>query len=285
MTFKKPKNISYTEMAIWIDENAYLPDCDDSKLFEYLYHLVEMLAYKRAFFKSTATYDEFSIITATRIYYRLRNKDQFVLLENGTPKLTQVKSILNYIKKTIYLLKVKYEQEAYSQANPYTLEDQEKNAEIQANILINNYKSSKKQLTQVEVDDYISSISKIIRDFLKKIPHKNNSNEFLNIYTSCLLSFLNLITLSNKNKKRFKSFLKAHVLNDNYINSLYKEEQANYIILYHLDESMHDYINILVNEIKFIIINDILNMKNEYDNQNDLILDLIYKNIEDKECK
>lgn len=285
MTFKKPKNISYTEMAIWIDENAYLPDCDDSKLFEYLYHLVEMLAYKRAFFKSTATYDEFSIITATRIYYRLRNKDQFVLLEDGTPKLTQVKSILNYIKKTIYLLKVKYEQEAYSQVNPYTLEDQEKNAEIQANILIDNYKSSKKQLTQVEVDDYISSISKIIRDFLKKIPHKNNSDEFLNIYTSCLLSFLNLITLSNKNKKRFKSFLRAHVLNDNYINSLYKEEQANYIILYHLDESMYDYINILVNEIKFIIINDILNMKNEYDNQNDLILDLIYKNIEDKECK
>lgn len=285
MTFKKPKNISYTEMAIWIDENAYLPDCDDSKLFEYLYHLVEMLAYKRAFFKSTAIYDEFSIITATRIYYRLRNKDQFVLLEDGTPKLTQVKSILNYIKKTIYLLKVKYEQEAYSQANPYTLEDQEKNAEIQANILIDNYKYSKKQLTQVEVDDYISSISKIIRDFLKKIPHKNNSDEFLNIYTSCLLSFLNLITLSNKNKKRFKSFLKAHVLNDNYINSLYKEEQANYIILYHLDESMYDYINILVNEIKFIIINDILNMKNEYDNQNDLILDLIYKNIEDKECK
>lgn len=285
MTFKKPKNISYTEMAIWVDKNAYLPNCDDSKLFEYLYHLVEMLAYKRAFFKSTTTYDEFSIVTATRIYYRLRNKDQFILLEDGTPKLTQVKSILNYIKKTIYLLKVKYEQETYSQTNPYTLEDQEKNAEIQANILIDNSKSNKKQLTQVEVNDYISSISKIIRDFLKKIPHKNNSSEFLNIYTSCLLSFINLITLSNKNKKRFKSFLKTHVLNDDYINSLYKEEQANYIILYHLDESMHDYINILVNEIKFIIINDIINMKDEYDNQNDLILDLIYKNIEDKECK
>ena len=37
--FKLPKNIRATDMAIWIDENAYSEDCDDNKLYIHYYYL------------------------------------------------------------------------------------------------------------------------------------------------------------------------------------------------------------------------------------------------------
>ena len=37
MLFTKPKNLKYTDLCIWIDANAYKSDCDDEKLYEYLF--------------------------------------------------------------------------------------------------------------------------------------------------------------------------------------------------------------------------------------------------------
>ena len=47
--YNKPKSLSYTDICIWIDNNAYADSCDDEKLFEYLYYLTGMLAWKRKF--------------------------------------------------------------------------------------------------------------------------------------------------------------------------------------------------------------------------------------------
>ena len=50
-TYTKPKGVTYTQMAIKIDDMAYSDSCDDELLFEYLYHLSFMLAYKAKYFK------------------------------------------------------------------------------------------------------------------------------------------------------------------------------------------------------------------------------------------
>ena len=44
-TFIKPKGLKYTDMCIYIDKNAYTDNPDDEKIFQYLYHLVSMLAH------------------------------------------------------------------------------------------------------------------------------------------------------------------------------------------------------------------------------------------------
>lgn len=281
MTFQKPKDVTYTQMAIYIDEHVYEKDCDDALIYEYIYHLVEMLAFKRAFFKSTEQYDNFSLITATRIFYRLRNKDQFVLLEDGTYKLSKVKSILNYIKRVIYPLKVKYEQETYSQEKPYSIEEQKAHVELQVKSLQRDYASNKQKLTEIDLKDYLSTLTTTIRNFLKTIPIKNNSSEWLNIYISCLLSFLNLTTLNNKSLQRLNNFKQNHILSDKYLEVLYDIENEDFVILYHLDYSMRDYIFVLVNQLKNIIIKDIIEIKDQYDNAQELVFDFLYKNIED----
>ena len=36
MLYTKPKDITYTGMAIWLDHNMYKEDVDENKMFEYL---------------------------------------------------------------------------------------------------------------------------------------------------------------------------------------------------------------------------------------------------------
>ena len=35
--YSKPKGMKYVDLAIWIDNNFYEPDCDRNKAFEYMY--------------------------------------------------------------------------------------------------------------------------------------------------------------------------------------------------------------------------------------------------------
>ena len=81
--YKKPANVSYTQMCIWIDEHAYSDDCDDEKLFEYLYHIMSMLAYKRRFFEKSAYYDDYVIFAATPIFMKLKKKRQLESKKNN----------------------------------------------------------------------------------------------------------------------------------------------------------------------------------------------------------
>ena len=94
--YRKPSNVTYTQMCIWIDENAYKEDCDEYTLFQYLYHLAGMLAFKRRFFEKNLYYHDFSIFAATKIFLRLRDKRQFGKAVDKT--LPRIKSILNYTK-------------------------------------------------------------------------------------------------------------------------------------------------------------------------------------------
>ena len=102
MLYTKPKDITYTEMAISIDEMAYSDNFDENLVFEYLYHLAYMLAVKGKFFNNSTDYNNFSIFTATRAFNRITSKKQFVLDANGSPKQSKIKSSLNYLKAILY---------------------------------------------------------------------------------------------------------------------------------------------------------------------------------------
>ena len=108
--------IKYTDMAIYIDSHIYTDDCDDEKVFIYLYHLALMLAHKNKLFRRSEYYEDFALTFAEDTYMRLKNPKQEMLKEDGTPKMYKLTSVLNYMKKTLNGRRVAFEQEKYSQS-------------------------------------------------------------------------------------------------------------------------------------------------------------------------
>ena len=226
MIFKKPADVRYTDMAIWIDENAYLDDCDNVQLYEYLFHLVNMLAHRGCYFDTNAEYEDFSLSVANKLFLRLRNPKQAILIEgSGKTKLPQIKSILNYIKRTIYPAKMDYERDR-------TTKTSQLKVDVLNNFISNSlaYNSSKIEdsLSKVEFNEYLDKIVYIIREYLYNIPYISDITTWHNIYMSCLLSFLNSITLSNASKEKLRTKSPYIYGNIDYINKLYNQENEDF---------------------------------------------------------
>lgn len=251
MTFDKPKDVTYTQMAIYIDNNVYEKEFDEALVYQYIYHLVYMLAVKRCFFTKTQYYDDFALMSASRVYMRLINPKQFELNENGKPKLSKIKSVLNYIKTLMYPMKVAFEQSNYSQVYSENTEDIVPVRPISS--------SNSSSLISMEILDYIQSLPKVIYRHLLKIPKKKSSDEWLNIYTSCLLTLLNNFTLTNK---KLSDVENKENITDNYIEKMY---QLDDVLLFHLDKSYHDYIQILTRELKDYIYDELREIVASYD--------------------
>lgn len=105
MTYKKPADVTYTDMCIYVDENVYrddLTEIEQEQIYIYIYHICYMLACKGKYFKTFEDYDNFALYTAAKLYARLIDARQF----EDPPKLNKIKSILNYAKNTLYGMKV-----------------------------------------------------------------------------------------------------------------------------------------------------------------------------------
>lgn len=251
MIFKKPDDITYTDMCIYIDNNVYKDSFDENLVYQYIYHIIYMLAKKASYFKQNHYYDDFAIYAASRVYFRLTNKKQWQLDEDGNYKLDRIKSILNYIKKILYPLKVDFEQSEYCQ----TISKESYPEEVNYNFsnLLNN---SIDELTFSEFGLTFNNIGKTCKAFLKTIPYKTNSVEWLNIYTSVMLTFLNSITLTNRRKDRLEHLSSTMRLTDNHIITAFEQENQQ-AILFHLPESMNDYILVLTRQLKHLIAKDL----------------------------
>lgn len=257
MFFKKPPGLKYTDMSIWVDENAYKEDCDDSKLYEYIYLIIDMLAHKQCFFNKQQYYDDFALDMASQVYMRYKNTKQFEYKDTGQPRLSKIKSVLNYIKKTIYPRKVDFEQKNYQQQpNPNDTLSYESEACLSQALF-----EAVDNLRVAEFGLYLGDIVKTSRAFISKIPYKTDTVEWQNIYLSCLLSFLNSITVSNRNKVKIGN---ATGDVDSVIEKVYTEERNDCTILYHLDASMRDYITVLTSSLRHAVAKDLSYTLNTY---------------------
>lgn len=218
-------------MCIWVDNNYDLPDCDDSLLYEYLYHLINMFAQKSKYFSKFEYYDEFALFGASRLFMRLKNKD-----------LTKIKSVLNYIKTVIYPYKVEFEKDSY-------VNNTEDNELLYTDTfcLGSNLIDNSDIFDRIDFKYTLDNISNVIRTFLNKLPHKKNSSEWLNIYTSVLLTFNNMLSCADMKK------MQLHDISSKELHSIYLDISKEEPILYHLDKNYSNYISILVNEIKSLI--------------------------------
>ena len=253
MMYIKPKDMSYSDMCIWVDEHAYEEGCDQEKLFEYLYHIALMLAKKNRYFNNNKDYEDFAIFLASRIFFRLTNPKQYQYNEAGEPKMTKLKSVLNYMRCTLYPAKVDYQQQYYAQTR-IVVEDIDYVSEYSFADKLND---TVDELTAKDFEICLEDIIKTAKAFLYRIPYKKNTAEWINIYTSCLLTFLNSITIDNAVLDKMSSFKRTMLSKDNFYVNLYKKNARDSVILFHLPDSMRDYIDVLVRELKRAIASDL----------------------------
>lgn len=90
MTYNKPSNLKFTQLAMYFDKHFW-EDTDDVRnddiLYQYLYHILYMLACKQKWFKSFKDYDEFALFAATKLYIRFMNRRN--LIESITTKIIE----------------------------------------------------------------------------------------------------------------------------------------------------------------------------------------------------
>lgn len=251
--YNKPHNLKYTDMAIWIDNNAYSDDCDEPKMYEYLYHLTKMLAYEGRFFRTYAEYEEFALYAATFIFMRYRDENQFVEGSNMRP----IVSVLNYAKRVVLPIKLSFVKQ-YS-PSPVSLDDANDTNNTSVKDIIMD---SVDAFNVSDFNLYLDDIPSTIRDFLQKIPY--TGVEWLNIYTSCLLSFLNAVTLPKWDMAMVERLQKQGHVKSETLEKLYKSTRENSIVLFHLPSSMRDYINVLTNEIRHLICEDLSQILHSY---------------------
>lgn len=243
MTYNKPSNLSYTDMAIWIDTNAYSESCDDYLLYEYLYHLAVMLAHQHKYFNKNDYYDEFGLYSASKLFMRLRNPKQFTSEAESSRGMYQIKSILNYIKTVIYPYKVDFEQEFYLNC------PEDESVLYAGNQELCMYIADESDMhSRIDFEFSIDNIYNLCRSFLYKIPCRANSYEWHNIYCSCMLTLLDSITPVNSDKGLYDPQKLDHEQIMTLLKSLDKDP-----ILYHLDAHMSNYIKVLVRELRHFI--------------------------------
>lgn len=263
MTFKKPDNISFVGMCIYIDTHIYEEDCDFNLVYQYLYLLAYMLASSTQMLKYKYL-DSFALFAANKMYFRLTSKKQFELNEQGEYKVSRVKSIMNYLKSSIYFLKVDFEQSEYYQE--ISISANEDSLSYNFDNVISNTLSG---IDLIEFEMTMGDVTKTCEKFLKTLPYDTNSVEWLNIYISTLLTFLNMVTLDNKSAKRIEHLNQTRGIRQYHYENFYEQQNLQKAVLFHLPNSMSDYIIVLARQLKHLVgrdLSDILHTKvgNDY---------------------
>ena len=223
MFYTKPANVRYVDMAIYIDEHIKDPDLDEDLAFQYIYFLIHMLARKRNLFTDFQMLDDFAIYLAGDVFMRLRNPSK---------NCTEIKSVLNYIKQIIYFRKLAFEGVFYKENEPLDHMSVDESA-----------KSIYRHLpdySRIDFSAYVDKVHNIIKKHVDNTPYKPGTLEKLNLYISCLLSFLSLITPASKDKARLSRALDNPGSSLESVIGIYSKEEDSFVILYHLDKSMHN---------------------------------------------
>ena len=238
--FKKPKGLKFTDLAIWIDNNFYKPNCDYEKAYEYMYILAYMLACKSKYFHNTSDYQGYAAFLAYSTFNTMKKK--------------QIKSVLNYMKSIKYFRKIMYESSAYSE-----MIDTEYDTKFNADKLIENTKSSyennKRDILEIYIKDSINSFTSTIKKNIPKI-YKQNKQIYKKLYISCLLSFIDRITLTIKLNESYKYNFDKYMTFNN-VNYLLKKLDRNSVILWHLTKEYENIIRIILNKSYKVFIDEV----------------------------
>ena len=277
MIYKKPENMKYTDMCIYIDNNMeYLAKASDpdstivENVYKYLYLIVYALSCKQKFFRDIQDYDDFSVITASILYMRIVDKRQY--LPDGDPKkIKPIKSSLNYIKSALYGLKVNYQQENFFPTMHPKLYGEIETGTAAKEII----ESQDADKMHEAIMEEFSFIPRKIERVIKRSPYRNNPVFCKNLYISLLLSFVDSITLTNSFLSKYNKRKVKDKQADTRLIKIYMDQQDNKPILYHLPESLSDYVKVLLNEVKKDFAVNLMDTKSAFNLSDDTIKNII----------
>ena len=233
MLWKKPADMKYTEMCIFIDQNVpkivnpgEFPELENT-IYNYLWLLVKALAIKKCMFTDFQDYDMYAFYAANRLFFALR-KNQLNQGKTIKGKLIRpIKSCLNYTKALLYPMKIEYQRESFKEV----IEEEFVSKKFDAFAYKEQMKDRARDssgVTRQFMEHLRESFNKnsfILDRVLQKSPFNKNTPEYQNLKISILLNSIQIL----KNKK------KLDVTNQS-------------IILWHMPKNMANYTKVLLKE-------------------------------------
>lgn len=233
MLWKKPANMKYTEMCMFIDENVPKivnpgenPDLENT-IYNYLWLLVKALAIKKCMFTDFKDYDMYAFYAANRLFFALRKNqiNQGKVIKGRL--IRPIKSCLNYTKALLYPMKIEYQRESFKEIieeefvskkfDAFAYKEQLKNkARDNANV---------SQQFREHLQDALSQNSKLLDKVLAKSPFNSSTPEYHNLKISVLLTSIQIL----KNKKKLNVVPQS-------------------VVLWHLPKSMTNYTKVVLKE-------------------------------------
>lgn len=258
MTYKKPKNVRYVQMCIDIDEavrnydpinNPFTRD-QEEMIYIYTYHLYYNFACRERYFNKIEDYDDYALFCATKAWQRIVNKDK--------PRL---KSILNYVKKTKYGWKRKWQRENYQLilSDRYTpgFNSLSFKEEYQ-----NNIRNSNRENIINHVFDDINLIPLELKNIINETPYRDDPLMCKRLYISVILSYI----------KEIDEILKSKNINK------YLYKYVNKVEVWRLDSNMSTLVNVLLNKLRGRMASYVNQSLNKYNVSEKDVENLILRN-------
>ena len=259
MLWKKPANMKFTDMCIYVDANiekiadaGKYPEVED-RVYNWLWLLVKALAIKKHMFESFQDYDPYCFYAAERLFFALRKN---YLNQGKTIKgkeIRPIKSCLNYTKKLLYPMKIEYQRQSYQTViseewvskkfDSFQFKEQLKDDARESHQVSKNFLKYAK--------DALTNSSAIIDSVLTKSPFSKKSADYQRIKITLLLNCY--FSLKNKKKLDFN---------------------PTTIVLWRLPKSMANYIRVLLREFYTELKREIMNCY-EITNIDDYMLEKI----------
>lgn len=233
MIWKKPADLKYTDLCIYIDENVpkivvpgEYPEIENT-IYNYLWLLVKALAIKKCMFTDFKDYDTYAFYAANRLFFALR-KNQVNQGKTIKGKLIRpIKSCLNYTKALLYPMKIEYQRESFKEV----IKEEFVSKKFDAFAYKEQLKGRARDNAQVtdqfkkHVKEVLADCDTILDAVLQKSPFNRSTIEYQNLKISILLNSLNIL----RSKK------KLDVANQS-------------VLLWHLPKSMSSYTKVLLKE-------------------------------------
>lgn len=256
MLWKKPNNMKYTEMCIFIDQNVQKivnpgenPELENT-IYNYLWLLVKALAIKKCMFTDFQDYDMYAFYAANRLFFALR-KNQLNQGKTIKGKLIRpIKSCLNYTKALLYPMKIEYQRESFREV----IEEEFVSKKFDAFAYKEQIKSKAREDAGVtsqfkdHLKDAFSKNSRLLNEVLQKSPFNSSTPEYQNLKISILLTSIQVL----KNKQKLDAVPQS-------------------VVLWHLPKSMSNYTKVLLKEFFMALKLEIMDCYRESDiNEADL---------------
>lgn len=233
MLFKKPSNMKYTDLCVFIDQNVSKiknpgenPEIENL-IYNYLWLLVKALAIKKCMFTNFEDYDGYAFYSANRLFFALRKN----LTNQGKTikgkQIRPIKSCLNYTKALLYPMKIEYQRESFKEVIEEEFVSKKFDAFAYKEQLKNTVREStgvRRQFEQ-QVKEVLEQNVFILDEILNKSPFNKSTAEYQNLKISILLTSIQIL----KNKKKLDAAPQS-------------------VVLWHLPKSMSSYTKILLKE-------------------------------------